>query len=115
MRVISFVLVAALAALSSPADACDDHAPAKGAKRHAAEHPTSFVTGQVREVDAEDGTITLAHGKIASLRMQPMSSMVFKAGDARAIAGLKPGDNVGFRVEAAADQPTLAKIELAKK
>ena len=115
MRVISFVLVTALAAWSAPAHACDDHAPAKGAKPHAAGHPASLVAGQVREVAAEEGTITLAHGRIASPRMQAMTSMVFKAGDAKAIAGLKPGDKVRFRVKVPADQPTLAEIELVGK
>lgn len=41
--------------------------------------------------------------------------MVFKADDAKSIARLKPGDKVRFRVKVVGDQPTLTRIELAKK
>lgn len=115
MRTLSFALVMALVFLSSPANACDDHAPGTEPKPRAAQRPSAFVAGEVREVDLADGTITLAHGKIASLRMQPMGSMVFKAGDARSIANLKPGDKVEFRVEIAGDRPTLTQIRPARK
>ena len=74
------------------------------------ERPSTFVAGEVREVDLADGTITLAHGRIASLRMQPMGSMVFKADDAKSIADLKNGDKVEFRVKMVADRPTLTEI-----
>ena len=113
MRSISFLPVMALVFLSSPANACDDHAPGTESKPHAVQRSSSFVAGEVREVDLADGTITLAHGKIASLRMQPMGSMVFKAGDARSIAGLKPGDKVEFRVKITGDRPTLTQIRPA--
>ena len=115
MRALSFALVMALAFLSLPAIACDDHAPGTEPKPHAAQRPSSFVAGEVREVDLADGTITLAHGRIASLRMQPMGSMVFKAGDAKSIADLKVGDKVKFRVVIIADHPTLTEIRPAGK
>jgi len=98
-----------------PSGACTDHAPGQEPKRHAASKTTPYIAGEVREVDVEDGTITLAHGRIASLRMQPMGSMVFKAGDAKSIADLKPGDKVEFRVVIAGDRPTLTEIKPARK
>ena len=115
MRTISFVLFMASVFLCSPSNACDDHAPGTEPKPHAAQRPSSFVAGEVREVDLDDGTITLAHGKIASLRMQPMGSMVFKAGDAKSIADLKPGDKIEFRVVVAGDRPTVTEIRPARK
>lgn len=115
MRTLSFVLVMASVFLSSPANACDDHAPGTEPKPHAVQRHSPFVSGEVREVDLADATITLAHGKIASLRMQPMGSMVFKAGDAKTIAGLKPGDKVEFRVKIVGDSPTLTQIRPARK
>lgn len=116
MRTLSFMLVMGSVLLSSPANACDDHAPGTEPKQqHAAQRPSSFVPGEVREVDLADGTITLAHGKIASLRMQPMGSMVFKAGDAKSIADLKPGDKIEFRAVIAGDRPTLTDIRPARK
>ncbi len=115
MRTTFFVLVMASVFLSSPVNACSDHAPGAEPKPHAAQRPSSFVAGEVREVDLADGTITLAHGRIASLRMQPMGSMVFKAGDAKSIADLKVGDKVKFRVVIIADRPTLTEIRPAGK
>lgn len=47
-------------------------------------------------------------------RMQPMGSMVFKAGDAKSIADLKPGDKVELRVVIAGDRPTLTEIKPAR-
>lgn len=114
MRTVGFVLAATLAMSSLPSSACTDHAPGQEPKRHAASKTTPYVAGEVREVDVEDGTITLAHGRIASLRMQPMRSMVFKAADAGAIARLKPGDRVRFRVQVEGEQATITAIELAR-
>ena len=115
MRTISLALVMSSVFLSSPASACDDHAPGTKPKLLAVQPASSFVAGEVREVDLADGTITLAHGRIASLRMQPMGSMVFKAGDAKSIADLKLGDKVKFRVIIVADRPTLTEIRPAGK
>ena len=115
MRTISFALVMASVFLSSPASACDDHAPGTKPKLLAVQPASSFVAGEVREVDLADGTITLAHGKIANLRMQPMGSMVFRAGDAKSIADLKKGDKIEFRVSITDDRPTLTEIRPARK
>lgn len=115
MRTICLFLIGASAVLSTPASACNDHAPGTEPKPHAAQRPSSFVSGEVRDVDLADGTITLAHGKIASLRMQPMGSMVFKAGDPKSIADLKPGDKIEFRAVVAGDRPTVTEIRPARK
>ena len=115
MRTVGFILAATLTTFPLPSSACTDHAPGKEPGRHTASKTTPYIAGEVREVDVEAGTITLAHGRIASLRMQPMSSMVFKAADAGAIARLKQGDKVRFRVQVADEQATLTAIELARK
>lgn len=115
MRTIALTIVMALATLPSLANACNDHAPGTEPKHRAAGPPSSLVAGEVREVDVNDGTITLAHGRIPGLRMRPMSSMVFKASDARSIANLKPGDKVKFRVTVVGAQPTLIEIQPAMK
>ena len=115
MRTIAFTVVMALATIPSLANACNDHAPGTEPKHHAAGQPSSLVAGEVREVDVNDGTITLAHGRITTLRMRPMSSMVLKAGDATSIANLKPGDKVKFRVTVVGAQPTLMEIQPAMR
>lgn len=115
MRIVSLALFAALAGSSSLALACDDHAPGQEPAQKPVARSASLAAGEVREVDLEDGTITLGHGKIASLRMAPMSSMLFKASDAKLLAALKPGDKVNFRATMVGQQPTVTQISLAKK
>jgi Cu(I)/Ag(I) efflux system periplasmic protein CusF len=106
------LLAAAWVAIAAPAWACDTHAPGKEPKRTAAAKASS-ATGVVREVDAEQGTITLGHGRIANLRMPPMESMVFKVAPA-ALTDLKPGDKVSFQASLVDRQPTVTRIRLVR-
>ena len=82
MRCVSLILFAVLTVSSSPALACNDHLPGTEPANKPAARAASLAAGEVREVDLEEGAITLGHGRIASLGMAPMSSMLFKAGDA---------------------------------
>lgn len=115
MRNLSLALFATLAVSSSQAFACNDHAPGTEPAHKPAGRTASLAAGEVREVDLEEGTIILGHGKIASLRMAPMSSMMFKASDTKLLANLKPGDKVTFRATMVGQQPTVTQISFAKK
>lgn len=115
MRNVSLILFAMLAMSSSPTLACNDHAPGTEPAHKPIARTSSLIAGEVREVDLEEGTITLGHGKIASFRMAPMSSMMFKASDIKLLADLKPGDRVSFRATMVGQQPTVTQISLAKK
>ena len=115
MRNVSSILFAVLAGTSSVALACSDHAVGTEPAREHAAGAASLATGEVREVDLEEGAITLGHGRIASLGMTPMTSMRFKAGDARLLANLKPGDKVNFRATMVGQQPTVMQITRAEK
>ena len=66
-------------------------------------------------MDREEGTITLAHAKIANLQMAPMSSMLFKAANPKVIANAKLGDKVKFRVTMVGEQPTVTRLTIAAK
>ena len=112
MRIVSLTLFAMLAGSSSLALACNDHAPGTEPAHKPVARAASLAAGEVRAVDLEDGTITLGHGRIASLRMAPMSSMMLKAADTKLLANLKPGDKVNFRATMVGQQPT---VSLAKK
>ena len=114
MRAIGMLLlVAGLSALPPIALACDTHAPGKEPK--AAPAATAHDTrGIVREIDAELGTITLGHARIASLRMPPMESMVFKVVPG-AVTDLKRGDKVAFQASLIERQPTVTRIRLLQK
>ena len=115
MRTVSIALVAAFMTLSGYAFACVDHAPGTEPARHSVGRESPWVAGDVREVDLEEGTITLAHGRIASLRMEPMSSMLFKAANSKLIAKAKSGDKVKFRVAMVGEQPTVTRLTIAGK
>lgn len=115
MRIISLTLLAMLAVSSSLALACNDHAPGTEPAHKPVARAASLAAGEVREVDLEDGTITLGHGRIASLRMAPMSSMIFKASDTKLLAKLNPGDKVNFRATMVGPQPTVTQISRATK
>ena len=115
MRIVSLALFATLAGWSSLALACDDHAPGTEPAHKPVARAASPGAGEVREVDLEEGSITLGHGKIAGLRMAPMSSMLFKVSDVKLLANLKPGDKVNFRATMVGQQPTVTQISLAKK
>ena len=115
MQIVSFALCAMLTVSSSLALACNDHAPGTEPAHKPIARATSLAAGEVREVDLEEGTITLGHDKIASLRMAPMSSMMFKASEVMLLADLKLGDKVDFRATMVGRQPTVTQISLAKK
>ena len=115
MRMISLALFATLTGASSLALACNDHAPGTEPAHKPVARAASLAPGEVREVDLDEGTITLGHGRIASLQMAPMSSMLFKASDTKLLANLKPGDKVNFRATMVGQQPTVTQISLAKK
>ena len=54
-------------------------------------------TGTVMKIDAAKGTVTLAHGPIASLNW-PAMTMSFKLKDAVLAQGIKAGDAVDFEL-----------------
>ena len=115
MRIICLALFATLAGSPLLALACNDHAPGTEPVNKPVARAASLTAGEVREVDLEEGTITLGHGKIASLRMASMGSMIFKASDTKLLANLKPGDSVNFRATMVGQRPTVTQISLAKK
>lgn len=51
--------------------------------------------GRVEELDAKNGTVSVAHGPIASLKW-PAMTMEFKAANGALLQGLKPGAEVAF-------------------
>ena len=115
MRSLASALVTTLAFISPLALACDDHAPGKEPARRAVPQRSALASGEVRELDLEERTITLSHGKIASLKMSPMVSMVFKASEPLDLAKLKPGDKVRFRATIVGERPTVTEIRFAAK
>jgi Cu(I)/Ag(I) efflux system membrane fusion protein len=79
---------AAPVATASAASVTSTSAPAAKAAGHQAQ-------GTVEEVDAKAGTVSLAHGAIASLKW-PAMTMEFKVANAALFTALKPGAKVAF-------------------
>ena len=115
MRTCFLALFVTLVTLASPVFACNDHAPGTEPVQRPVARTASIAAGEVREVDPEEGTITLKHGRIASLRMASMSSMMFKASDTKMLANLKPGDKVNFRASIIGQQPTVTQVSLVSR
>jgi Cu/Ag efflux protein CusF len=79
-------------------------APAAKAAGHQAE-------GKVEEVDTQAGTVSLAHGPIASLKW-PAMTMEFKVANAALFKALKPGAQVAFEfVERAPGEWVITSVK----
>ena len=111
----ALVLTAALLAFAPAVPACNDHAHGSEPGKQGASKRSATVSGVVREIDLEQGTIVLKHGRITSLKMQPMESMVFKLAPDTAGADLKPGDKVRFRAALVDQRPVVTEIALARR
>ena len=64
---------------------------------NAASTPSTHVaTGTVKKADASRGTVTFAHGPVASMKW-PAMTMEFEVADKSMLDKLKPGANVEFQ------------------
>ena len=68
------------------------------------------VNGTVTKVDEAQGKLTINHGPIKNLDMDSMT-MVFKAGDAGMLKGLKSGDKIRFDADRVNGQITVTKLQ----
>lgn len=110
MRVASLALLAALAAASalvhgqSVMKGMDMKQDAKAAADAA--HKAS---GKVTRVDPAKGSVTVAHGPVAS-KNWPAMTMSFKARDKALLEKVKPGDQVEFTFIESGKDYTITEI-----
>ena len=71
------------------------------------------VSGTVTKVDDAQAKLTINHGPIKNLDMDGMT-MVFKAGDAGMLKGLKAGDKIKFDADRVNGQLTVTKLQKSK-
>jgi len=71
------------------------------------------VSGTVTKVDDAQGKLTINHVPIKNLDMDGMT-MVFKAGDAGMLKGLKAGDKIKFDADRVNGQLTVTKLQKSK-
>jgi Cu/Ag efflux protein CusF len=107
---IGLVFSAAASAQTSTADHTAHHVPAAASSAPAA---AAMTDGEVRNVDKEQGKVTLRHGPIANLDM-PGMTMVFKVADAKMLDTIKQGDKVRFAADKVNGAITVTAIEPAK-
>lgn len=70
--------------------------------------------GEVRKVDRKAGKVTIKHGRLAKVDMDPMT-MVSQAKDPAMLEQLKPGDKIRFDAEMGRGGVfTVTRIEPAK-
>jgi Cu(I)/Ag(I) efflux system periplasmic protein CusF len=74
----------------------------------------SLIDGQIIEVDASAGKITIKHGPIRKLGMDEGMTMVFKAQDPKMLKAVKAGDKVKFDADEVNGQFTVTKIVKGK-
>jgi Cu/Ag efflux protein CusF len=74
---------------------------------------TPMVSGTVEKIDTAQGKLTIDHGAIPNLQMDPMT-MVFRASDAAMLKSVKAGDKVQFQADRVNGQITVTKIQKAK-
>ena len=71
--------------------------------------PTSFTDGEVKNVDAQAGQVTLKHGPIENMKMPPMT-MAFPVQNPSVLSSLKIGNKVKFALENVNGVPTITSI-----
>lgn len=71
---------------------------------------TPAVAGTIKKVDAEQGKVTIDHGKIPNLDMDAMS-MVWRVKDPDMLKGLKAGDKVKFTADRVDGSLTVTSIK----
>ena len=87
--------------------------PAQAPSPPAAAQNLPMVSGTVEKVDAAESKITIDHGPIPNLDMDPMT-MVFRAQDPAILKGVKPRDKIRFTADRVNGQITVTKIQKGK-
>jgi Cu/Ag efflux protein CusF len=100
MTKLPFTLLGALLALLLGA----------GAPASAAE---PSVSGEVTKIDESAGKITIKHGAIKNLDMEPMT-MVFRVKEPAMLKEVKPGDKIKFEADRVNGAITVTEMKLAK-
>ena len=73
----------------------------------------ALADGEVRRVDKEAKKLTIRHGPIPNLNMDPMT-MVFHVKDLAMLDQVKAGDKIRFQAEKIGGNYTVTMIEAAR-
>ena len=101
------LMLVALLAGAPFAHAADDAAPALAVVAAAA--PLS--EGEVKKVDTAAGKLTIKHGPLVNLDMEPMT-MVFRVQDPAMLAKVQVGSKIRFTAEKVGGALTVTALEV---
>lgn len=107
---ITFLAAAAALVLSTSVAAQSTSGQAAPAAPAASAAASTWVDGEVRKIDTEQGRLTLRHGPITNLGMGNMT-MVFRVAEPKLLAGLKPGDKLRFQADRVNGAITVTAVE----
>jgi Cu/Ag efflux protein CusF len=109
------ILTAAVVALgaATPAFGQAGHDHGHGAPATASSSKDVVNSGEVRRVNKDMKTITIAHGPLKAFDMGPMT-MSFGVKDPALLAKVKQGDKVDFVLEKAGENLVITRIEPAR-
>jgi Cu/Ag efflux protein CusF len=71
------------------------------------------VDGEVTKVDESAGKVTVKHGPIAKLDMEPMT-MVFRVAQPEMLKAVKPGDKIKFDADRVNGAFTITEMKKTK-
>ncbi|HEY3433412.1 MAG TPA: copper-binding protein [Rhodocyclaceae bacterium] len=105
-------ICALLLAFNGYAQESQNHSPQGSANSETkiAEEKAPWTTGEVRKVEIAQKRITVKHGAIPNLGMDPMT-MIFRVKDAKAIEGLRPGSRIQFKAVEIADVLYITELK----
>ena len=91
-------------------DAHKGHHAAAGQDAAAA---AQLAAGEVKKIDKGAGKITIKHGRIYRLDMDPMT-MVFRVADPKMLDQVQAGDKIRFDADKVKGALTVVKMEVVK-
>lgn len=110
---IRYALMLAALLLGAPfVHAAEDAASASAsASAPAATTAVPMSEGEIRKVDAAAGKLTIQHGPLVNLGMEPMT-MVFRVQDPVMLSKVRPGSKVRFVAEKINGVLTVTALEV---
>jgi len=109
---LALVLLVGLATAQSGM-AQDAHKGHHGGAAQSAAPASEMAAGEVKKVDKGAGKITIKHGRLYRLEMEPMT-MVFRVADPKMLDQVQAGDKIRFDADKVKGALTVVKMEVVK-
>lgn len=101
--------LAAIASVAAPSSFAADMEKMSNMGKSDSTEKVAHGVGVVKDIDAKQNTIILAHQAIKELNWSAMT-MAFKVSDAKLLKGVKVGDQVSFDLKGSGMSPVVTAI-----